>query len=111
MRYSEFEVSSGIFQQYHNSFIRDGGRDREQNMQSYYSNEFQGPAVTGKERVGTGSVNSLSFLLQSKTQLKAENRAGEKGGGEAKQKLERLLLIYFFKYYLEKPITKTLNRV
>lgn len=76
-------------------------------MQSYYSIEFQGPAVTGKERVGTGSVNSLSFLLQSKTQLKAENRAGEKGGGEAKQKQERLLLIIFFKYYLEKTTTKT----
>lgn len=76
-------------------------------MRSYYSNEFQGPAVTGKERVGTGSVNILSFLLQSKTQLKAENRAGEKGGGETKQKQEKLLLTNFLKYYLEKTTTNT----
>lgn len=55
-------------------------------MQNYYSIVFQGPAVTRKERVGTGSVNSLSFLLQSKTELKTETRTGEKGGGEAKQK-------------------------
>lgn len=62
--------------------------------------------MTGKEGVGTGSVNSLSLLLQSKTQLKAENRAGEKGGGEAKQKLERTPLVNFFKNYLEKTTTK-----
>lgn len=55
--------------------------------------------MTGKEGVGTGSVNSLSLLLQSKTQLKAENRTDEKGGGEAKQKLERTPLVNFFKNY------------
>lgn len=78
-------------------------------MRNCYSIEFQGPAVTGKERVGTGSVNSLSFLLQIKTQLKAENRAGEKGGGEAKQKLERISLVIFFKNYLEKNYNKELK--
>lgn len=41
-------------------------------MQNYYSIIFQGPAVTQKERVGTGSANSLSFLLLSKTKLKPE---------------------------------------
>lgn len=81
-----------------------GGGDREQNMRSYYSIKFQGPAVTGKERVGTISVNSLSFLQQSKTQLKAENRAGEKGRGEAIRKPERTPLIIFCNYYLEKKL-------
>lgn len=81
-----------------------GGGDREQNMRSYFSIKFQGPAVTGKERVGTVSVNSLSFLRQSKTQLKAENRAGGKVGGEAIQKLERTPQIIFCSYYLGKKL-------
>ena len=72
-----------------------GGGDKEENMQTYYSIVFQGSAVTRKERVETGSVNSLSFRLRSKTELKPEAIAGEKGGEEAKQKQDRVLLIFF----------------
>ena len=80
-------------------------------MQKYYSILFQGPAVTLKERVGTGSVNSLSLLLQSKTALKPETRAGEKGGGEAKQKQETVLLIIFFGVTYKKLKQRSENRV
>lgn len=51
--------------------------------------------MTRKERVGIVSVDSLSFLLQSKTELKPETRPDEKGGGKAKQKQERILIIFF----------------
>lgn len=37
-------------------------------MQNYYSIILQGPAITQKERVGTESPNSLSLLLQLKTE-------------------------------------------
>lgn len=75
-------------------------------MQNYYSIIFQGPAVTRKERVGIGSVDSLSFLLQSKTELKPETRADEEGGGKAKQKQERVLIIFFLDVAYKKNETK-----
>jgi len=67
--------------------------------------------VTQEERVGTGSVNSLSFLLQSKTELKPETRAGEKGEGEVKQKQEKVLLIIFLGVTYKKLKQRCENRV